>query len=310
MNFIRNKKVIIAVSVTFLILSVLAVFLIIIPNYKYNKAVDMINSGKYAEAVEIFSEIGFYKDSSNRIKEAYYLMAEESEADGNKTQAAINFGKASGYSDASERSFALWDDIADRETVSAGAYHTVAVKTDGTVVATEFSGNYYGGQCDVEGWTDIIAVSAGHGHTAGLKSDGTVVAVGNNDNGQCNTDKWTDIVSISASFGHTVGLKSDGTVIAVGRNEQGQCNVDGQTDTAEISAGYYHSVLLKADGTVSVVGNREQGQGNVDGWTDIVAVSAGEVHTVGLKSDGTVVAVGKNGFGQCKVETWTDIRVQ
>ena len=228
MNFIRNKKVIIAVSVTFLILSVLAVFLIIIPNCKYNKAVDMINSGKYAEAVEIFSEIGFYKDSSDRIKEAYYLMAEESESDGNKTQAAMNFGKASGYSDASERSFALWDDIADRETVSAGAYHTVAVKTDGTVVATEFSGNYYGGQCDVEGWTDIIAVSAGENHTVGLKSDGTVVAVGwelsdFNDK----VSEWTDIVAVSAGSNYVVALKSDGTAVAAGSNFHGGCDVNG-----------------------------------------------------------------------------------
>jgi hypothetical protein len=49
------------------------------------------------------------------------------------------------------------------------------VKADGTVVATGY--NPYG-QCEVSGWSDIVAVSAGSYHTVGLKSDGTVVAVG------------------------------------------------------------------------------------------------------------------------------------
>ncbi|MGB2908106.1 MAG: hypothetical protein WBB73_13455, partial [Candidatus Aminicenantaceae bacterium] len=57
--------------------------------------------------------------------------------------------------------------------VSAGYYHTVGLKSDGTVVAV--GGNDYG-QCDVSGWSGITQVSAGAYHTLGLKSDGTVVA--------------------------------------------------------------------------------------------------------------------------------------
>ena len=49
------------------------------------------------------------------------------------------------------------------------------------------------GQCDVSGWTDIIAVSAGSYNTVGLKSDGTVVATGYNDDGRCDVSGWTDI---------------------------------------------------------------------------------------------------------------------
>ena len=75
-----------------------------------------------------------------------------------------------------------------------------------------------------------MAVSAGTKHTVGLKSDGTVVAVGSNDCGQCNVGGWTDIVAVSAGSNHTVGLKSDGTVVAMGANDHGQCNVNGWTD--------------------------------------------------------------------------------
>ena len=49
------------------------------------------------------------------------------------------------------------------------------------------------GQCDVSGWTDIIAVRAGGSHTVGLKSDGTVVAAGSNENNRSNVTGWKDI---------------------------------------------------------------------------------------------------------------------
>ena len=71
--------------------------------------------------------------------------------------------------------------------ISAGNYHTVYLKADGTVVAV---GNNRDGQCNVYGWKDIIAISAGLYHTVGLKSDGTVVAVGENGDGQCDVSKF------------------------------------------------------------------------------------------------------------------------
>ncbi|MBS7397316.1 MAG: chromosome condensation regulator, partial [Ruminiclostridium sp.] len=74
--------------------------------------------------------------------------------------------------------------------VSAGSYHTVGVKCDGTVVATGFKVD---GRCDVSRWVDIVSVSAGGSHTIGLKSNGTVVAVGDNKYGQCDVSKWKDL---------------------------------------------------------------------------------------------------------------------
>jgi alpha-tubulin suppressor-like RCC1 family protein len=96
--------------------------------------------------------------------------------------------------------------------VTGGGWHTVGVKSDGTVVAV--GDNTYG-QCDVGNWTDIIQVAADGRHTVGLKSDGTVVAVGMNYDGQCNVGGWTDIIQVAAGNCHTVGLKDDGTAVAV-----------------------------------------------------------------------------------------------
>ncbi|MGC7873312.1 hypothetical protein ACPUYX_17530 [Desulfosporosinus sp. SYSU MS00001] len=120
----------------------------------------------------------------------------------------------------------------DKDTIAAGRRHTIGLKLDGTVTAVG-DNNY--GQCDVNGWCDIVAVAAGNvhmatntgnAHTIGLKSDGTVAAVGWNDYGQCNVSDLCDIVAVAAGCAHTLGLKSDGTVVAVGDNECGQCDVN------------------------------------------------------------------------------------
>ena len=277
----------------------------------YVHAEALLAAGDYEGALAQFQAAGNYKGAVERIPMTHYAYAEMLLEQGDIAGAAMQFKAADAYEDARERSFALWDKIAVRETVSAGKDHTVGLKADGTVVAV---GDNDRGQCDVDGWTDIVAVSAGKDHTVGLKADGTVVATEYLKeifyDGQCDVDGWTDIVAVSAGDSHTVGLKADGTVVAVGDNDHGQCNVDRWTDIVAISAGYYHTVGLKTDGTAVAVGNNGFGQCGVDGWTDIVAISAGHYHTVGLKADGTVVATsytGKYYDGQCGVYGWTDI---
>lgn len=49
--------------------------------------------------------------------------------------------------------------------------------------------------------------------------------LGDNNEGQCNVSGWTDIVAISAGTDYTVGLKADGTVVFAGENDKDQCNV-------------------------------------------------------------------------------------
>ena len=267
----RNKRIAIIVALFVCALIAFSAFMnnVIIPANEYESALALADAGKTAEAAMAFSRMGSYKD-------------------------------------AREQSFRLWNEIAQRDTIGAGYYHTVGLKADGGVVAAGWNKH---GQCDVSDWTDIVAISAGAHHTVGLKADGTVVAVGRNEHGQCGVSGWSDIVAISAGESHTVGLKADGRVVAVGRNEHGQCGVSGWTDIIAISAGANYTVGLKADGTVVAVGWNEHGQCDVSGWTDIIAVSAGLSHTVGRKADGTVVAVGDNDDGQCDVTGWTDIKM-
>lgn len=122
-----------------------------------------------------------------------------------------------------------WTDII---AISAGggyiteSGHTVALRSDGTVVAV---GNNLMGQCNVSEWTDIIAISAGDFHTVGLKSDGTVVTTLSGDEFSDSIEEineWKNIVSISAGHGFTLGLKSDGTVVSAGYNNNDQANTE------------------------------------------------------------------------------------
>lgn len=61
---------------------------------------------------------------------------------------------------------------------------------------------------EIERYQNLVAI--GGGHMLGLKSDGTVVVTGINDLGQCETEGWSDIVDIATGDEHDVGLNPMG----------------------------------------------------------------------------------------------------
>jgi hypothetical protein len=54
-------------------------------------------------------------------------------------------------------------------------------------------------------------IAAGRRHTDGLKSCGTVMAVGDNKHGQCDVSGWTDIVAVAAGNVHMATKRDVGT---------------------------------------------------------------------------------------------------
>ena len=169
--------------------------------------------------------------------------------------------------------------------VSTNYYHTVAVKNDGTVIASGASEFCEG----TKEWTDIISVVAGREHIVGLKSDGTVVATGYNDHGQCDVENWSNITCIAVGNYYTLGVKKDGTVLATGQNNEGQCNVSDWTDIVTVSTSGNHTLGLKSDGTVVATGKNQHNQCEVGEWKNIIAISADSATSLGLKQDGSVV---------------------
>lgn len=211
----------------------------------------------------------------------------------------------------------------DVVAVDTATYHSVGLRSDGTVVAV---GRNEQGQCNVNSWRDIVAVAAGFTHTVGLRKDGTVVATQFIESdifkyeGECDVQGWRDIVAIAAGGGITVGLKADGTVEIAGRKEDfaDGYGVDGWKDIVSIAASSGHVVGIRKDGTVVttrvlVEPRYYSGQFEVEDWKDVVAVSVGGRHVVGLRADGSVIATPfietelHHYHGQCDVSTWRNI---
>ncbi|MEO5716907.1 MAG: cadherin-like beta sandwich domain-containing protein [Luteolibacter sp.] len=174
--------------------------------------------------------------------------------------------------------------------ISAGAYHSVFIKSDGSTWTT---GNNSSGQL-------------GNGNTTSQSTPMQVMT------------GMTGAITASAGGAHSLFLKSDGSVWATGFNGSGRLGngttqsqstpVQVMTGVNSISAGGSHSLFLKIDGSVWATGYNASGQlGNGDTnarstpvqvMTGVIAISAGSQHSLFLKSNGSVWAAGHNNYGQ------------
>jgi alpha-tubulin suppressor-like RCC1 family protein len=110
--------------------------------------------------------------------------------------------------------------------IAAGTYHSLALKSDGTVVAWGCNRPNDYGQCSVPvGLAGVIAIAASDSDSLALKGDGTVVAWGCgadtlgylHDAGQCSVPAGlAGVTAISADVDHSLALKRDGSVVAWG----------------------------------------------------------------------------------------------
>jgi alpha-tubulin suppressor-like RCC1 family protein len=184
--------------------------------------------------------------------------------------------------------------------VAAGGSHSLALKTDGTVVAWGYNANGQLGNGNTtqqltavpaSTLTDVTAISARASSSFALRSDGGVWSWGANGNGQLGSGNTTS------------------------RSTPGQ--ISGLTATA-ISAGGTHALALLSDGTIKAWGYNLYGQVGdgtttqrtspvaVSNLTNVVAIAAGGSHSLALLNDATVWAWGYNGLGQLGDGTTTN----
>ncbi len=211
-------------------------------------------------------------------------------------------------------------------SVAAGAGHTVAVKSDGTLWTWGDDGNGQLGDNKAVvsrsapyqiGTATWVAVAAGAAHTVAVKSDGTLWAWGYNATGElgdgATTERdlpvqigtgttWRSVAAGASNTGgdtHTVAVKSDGTLWAWGYNSNGQLGDGTTTDRhspvqigmgfAVAATGHSHTAAVKTDGSL---------------WTWGRNTSFGDV--IGQLGDGTATdshLPGQVGAGWASVAT-------
>ena len=180
--------------------------------------------------------------------------------------------------------------------VNCGAYHTAAIKTDGTLWSWGY--NLYGVLGDssttnrsspvqtMSGDTTWKQVSCGDYFTVAIKTDGTLWGWGFNGNGQLGDSTTTNYSSpvqtitvtsdwklANAGTSHTGAIKTDGTLWLWGANASGQLGTNNLTGTSSPIQ------------TITYANN----------WKD---VRCGNALTVALKTDGTLWNWGSNNLGQ------------
>jgi alpha-tubulin suppressor-like RCC1 family protein len=187
--------------------------------------------------------------------------------------------------------------FADWCQASAGGYHSLGLRTNGTLWA--WGCNYHGrlGDCTlidrsspvsvVGGFTDWCQVSAGHKHSLGLRTNGTL---------------WAWGYELFGGLGQACSiLPVETSPVSV---------IGGYNDWCCIVAGSISHLAIRSNGTLWAWGagrNRNLGMGNVcditspvsvlGGFTDWCQVVGG-YHTLGLRSNGTLWAWGLNCDGQ------------
>jgi alpha-tubulin suppressor-like RCC1 family protein len=187
--------------------------------------------------------------------------------------------------------------------VAAGFYHTVFLKSNGSLWATGW--NLYG---------QLGNASYSTSYPYGTDVPAQIVA--------------SNVTAIAVGGGHSLFLKSNGSLWAMGWNAFGQLG-DGTTDggayevnqpeqivasnVTAIAAGLNHSLFLKNNGSLWAMGDNSYGQLG-DGTTNygnyltnrpeqivasnVTAIAAGYRHSLFLKSDGSLWGMGDNAYGQ------------
>jgi alpha-tubulin suppressor-like RCC1 family protein len=231
--------------------------------------------------------------------------------------------------------------------VAAGANHTCARKTDGTLWCWGSNGSGQLGdgtttqrttpvQVTSLG-TSVASVAAGAAHTCARKTDGTLWCWGLNSLGQIGdngttqrllpvqvTTLGTAVAEASLGYYHSCARKTDGTLWCWGYNAYGQLG-DGTAIqrkapvqvtalgavVAQVSVGNWHSCARRTDGTLYCWGFNYGGQVGDGTLTQrnsptalstfgasVAQVGAGGDHTCAVKTDGTTWCWGANGAYQ------------
>ncbi|USK85686.1 hypothetical protein [Peribacillus asahii] len=201
--------------------------------------------------------------------------------------------------------------------IAGGRYHTLAVKSDGTIWTwgnnerNQIGDGKTGSSLmknvlvpyQVKSLTKVKSVSGGTYYSLAVKSDGTVWSWGFNDASQLGIVKTSayqnkpakvlgedgkgylnQIKQADGGYRHTLAVANDGSLYTWGENTYGKLGIGTETSIYDVwSDGADSAVPVKVS------------------LTKVIQAEAGSEHTVAITADGTVWSWGSNDYGQLGV---------
>ena len=189
------------------------------------------------------------------------------------------------------------------KSIAGGRFHTIAIKTDGTLWT----------------WGRNQVGQLGVNDTTNRSTPVTTLLGGNN---------WK---SIAGGGDHTIAIKTDGSLWTWGWNFYGELGVNDTTTRStpvttllggnnwkSIAGGGFHTIAIKTDGTLWNWGENNFGQLGVNdtttrstpvttilGGTNWKSIAGGGDHIIAIKTDGSLWSWGFNANGQLGVNDTT-----
>lgn len=179
------------------------------------------------------------------------------------------------------------------QTIATGIYHSLAIKTDGTLWFWGSRSNIYGTSSQNNIPTQIgtdtnwLKLAGGQHHCAAIKTDGTLWTWGENSTGQLGDGTTTyrtnpipvgtatDWLDVSVGTRYTIATKNNFSLWSWGYNYSGQLGngtsennsnvfiptqVGTSLDASKIAAGGYHVLVKNEDGFIRGTGSNVVGQ--------------------------------------------------
>lgn len=220
----RHRIVITAVSGIGVVLTVIIIFVVlqnavIIPNQKYNHAIDLIVSGEYDEAKDILNELGTYKNADNFdlvVNRANYQKASEFYNNAEYKEAIPFFEKSGEYEDTVERLKKCYYEVGlecyKNDDIDFAIQYMDKAQPfkDSAEKYTAYNNELIQiGKERREKNTRTFIIDELYKGIVAVRSDGTIVSSVS----QVDLTNWKDITSIAGDGKKFIGLKSDGTVV-------------------------------------------------------------------------------------------------
>lgn len=290
----------------------------------YQNALSLLDGGAYAEARDLFEQLGAYEDAVQRSLECTYRLAEQALAEQDVAGALQGFLSAVGFEDALQRAdecrYALAEQslqagderAAFHQFLDLGDFQDAPQRARAIAVSLTEEPDEELALLLVQGYSTADwekreqlrfmheslsshRLAAGRGHAALLTAEGRVLAAGDNGAGQCDVQRWTNVIAVDAGYAHTLGLTADGRVLAAGDNSCGQCDVGDWTNVVAVCCGPWDSYGLTAGGKVLHCGFTDLP--TLSGWTGVTALGAGDAVLFAVRQNGSLLGTADPGQG-------------